>query len=145
MNRASGTSYRGSTFSERMAAAPCLQTDPELSFPSGKGTFETAYTAAKRDCARCPLELREECLEIAMKAEGTAALVSRFGVFGGLDPEERVALAEEGIYRPKVLAAEHGTEARAKAHRRAGEKPCGSCLAGESRAWLKRSQGRKAT
>lgn len=95
MNRASGTSYRGSTFSERMEAAPCLETDPELSFPSGKGKFELAYAAAKRDCDRCPLVLREECLEVAMRTEGRASASSRYGVFGGLDPDERAALAKQ--------------------------------------------------
>lgn len=93
--RGAETSYRGSTFSERMAGAPCRESDLDLSFPRGKGKFELAYAQAKRDCARCPLALREECLEVAMRTEGGAAAANRYGVFGGLDPEERAVLARE--------------------------------------------------
>jgi len=93
--RDTATAYRGATFSERMAAAPCLETDPDLSFPNGKGKFETAYAKAKNDCARCPLAVRQECLEVAMRAEGNASGANRHGVFAGLDPEERAALARQ--------------------------------------------------
>jgi hypothetical protein len=93
MNRAIGTSYRGAPFSERMAPAPCLETDPDLSFPKGKGKFELAHAAAKSDCARCPVRTGEECLELAMRTEGKGAADSRHGVFGGLDPQERALLA----------------------------------------------------
>lgn len=103
MNRASGTSYRGTTFSERMADAPCMETDPDLSFPNGKGKFELAYADAKKACARCPLQLREDCLEVAMKGEGNASAASRYGVFAGLDPEERWALARERKARAESL------------------------------------------
>jgi hypothetical protein len=78
-----------------MAAAPCAETDPDLSYPAGKGKFEAAYNQAKRDCARCPLATRQECLEVAMRTEGNAAAPSRYGVFGGLDPDERHALARQ--------------------------------------------------
>lgn len=90
-----GTSYRGATFSERMAGAPCTETDPDLSFPAGSGKLSKEHDLAKRDCARCPLALREECLELALRTEGKAAAANRYGVFGGLDPVERAALARE--------------------------------------------------
>lgn len=93
--RGADTSYRGTTFSERMAGAPCMETDPDLSFPAGSGKLSKEHVIAKRDCARCPLDLREECLELAMKTEGKAAAANRYGVFGGLDPVERAALARE--------------------------------------------------
>lgn len=138
------TSYRGATFSERMATAPCAQSDPDLSFPGGKGKFELAYAQAKRDCARCPLQLREECLELALKTEGNASATSRFGVFGGLDPDERHALSrerkEERTESPHT--AGHGTQARSRAHRRAGETPCGPCLAAETEAQRHRNQAK---
>jgi len=143
MNRASGTSYRGTTFSERMADAPCAQNDPDLSFPGGKGKFELAYAQAKRDCDRCPLQLREECLELALKGEGNSAAVTRFGVFGGLDPDERYALAKERSAEraQSPHTAGHGTQARARAHRRAGETPCGPCLNAETE--MRRHRGWK--
>lgn len=87
------TSYRGATFSERMAAAPCAQTDPDLSFPAGSGKLSIEHTQAKKDCARCPLALRLECLELALKNEGNAAADNRYGVFGGYDPQERALIA----------------------------------------------------
>lgn len=89
------TSYRGITFSERMAAAPCRESDPDLSFPKGSGKLSKEHDLAKRDCARCPLALREECLELAMRNEGSASAALRYGVFGGLDPEARAALARQ--------------------------------------------------
>jgi hypothetical protein len=88
------TSYRGRTFSERMAAAPCAETDPDLSFPKGAGTNTIAHSRAKAICRKCPLALRQECLEVAMRNEGKAVADNRYGVFGGLDPEARYELAK---------------------------------------------------
>lgn len=94
-----GTSYRGTTFSERMADAPCMETDPDLGYPGGEGkrgkAADVAHLEAKALCARCPVQIRSECLEVAMKAEGGAGPTMRHGVFGGRTPEERVALAKE--------------------------------------------------
>lgn len=93
------TSYRGSSFSERMASAPCLETDPELSFPSGEGRRGNGKDAreaeAKKVCMRCPLTIKQECLEVAMRTEGKASESARYGVFGGLDPEQRADLARQ--------------------------------------------------
>jgi hypothetical protein len=99
MNRASGTSYRGTSSGERMAAAPCLETDPELGYPSqdgkrGKGK-EYAWLLAQAVCARCPLSIKQECLEVAMRTEGNSGATGRHGVFGGLDPQERADLARQ--------------------------------------------------
>lgn len=94
------TSYRGTTYSERMAAAPCLQSDPELGFPATTGerkrgtAREAREAAAKKICGPCPLAIRQECLEVAMRTEGNTSASGRYGVFGGLDPEERAALAK---------------------------------------------------
>lgn len=93
--RGAETSYRGTSFSERMAGAPCMETDPNLSFPKGSGKVSIQHAAAKKDCARCPLQMRQECLELAMRTEGKASATNRYGVFGGLDPDERAALARE--------------------------------------------------
>lgn len=93
------TSYRGTTFSERMASAPCLKEDSELGYPSTDGkrgkSKEAAWLDAQEVCKNCPLALRRECLDLAMKAEGTTGAGGRHGVFGGLDPEERAALVRE--------------------------------------------------
>lgn len=95
------TSYRGTTFSERMAGAPCLEEDPELSYPvtttegkRGRGPGAAArYATAKKICAGCPVPIKEECLDVAMRTEGNASGASRHGVFGGLDPDQRASLA----------------------------------------------------
>jgi len=103
------TSYRGTTFSERMKDAPCLTTDPELGYPSqdgkrGKGK-ETAWLAAQAVCRGCPVALRRECLEVAMAAE-TGGASNRHGVFGGLDPEGRALLARRREAEAKVRRRE---------------------------------------
>jgi WhiB family transcriptional regulator, redox-sensing transcriptional regulator len=61
-------------------------------FPSGKtgAPIQGKHKAAKRLCADCPVA--EPCLLRAMPAEGNSAAESRYGVFGGLDPDERHAL-----------------------------------------------------
>lgn len=57
--------------------ALCAQTDPEIFFPEkGKSSAE-----AKLVCRRCPVT--EECLEFAIVTR------QKFGVWGGLSPDER--------------------------------------------------------
>ncbi len=151
MNRASGTSYRGTTYSERMAIAPCLTTDPELGFPANDGTRKRGNSKdareeqAKKVCQGCPLSIKRECLEVAMRTEGNASEGGRYGVFGGLDPQARAALAKErrAELRERVTSG-HGTAARAQKHRRAGEDPCGPCLAAETEAARNRAQKKAA-
>lgn len=59
----------------------CRDEDPELFFPVGAGPAATAQAAAaKRVCARCPLE--DSCLTVALRHD-TA------GVWGGTTEDER--------------------------------------------------------
>lgn len=58
---------------------PCEQ-DPELFFTPSR------EEDAKQLCLRC--EVRTECLEVALAGEGYQAR-QRYGVFGGLGPDER--------------------------------------------------------
>lgn len=94
------TSYRGTTFSERMALAPCRDTDPDLSYPSkgdnGEGRAKQ-YARAKAVCATCPVQIKRECLDLALETEGNAAADLRYGVFAGLTPHERNAIAKGRI------------------------------------------------
>lgn len=72
--------------------AACLGADAEQFFPVGAGaaaSWETA--AAKRICAGC--DVVAECREYALATRQT------FGVWGGLDEEERRVLARQ---RPLV-------------------------------------------
>lgn len=70
-----------------MEQALCARSDPELFYPEmgqkGKGTSR----AAKAVCARCPV--RQPCLERALRTETPS---TRYGVWGGLSPNEREAL-----------------------------------------------------
>lgn len=60
--------------------AVCAQTDPEFFFPDKD---DPAY-AAKQICAVCTV--RRECLDFALNHG------QRFGVWGGLSPQERLDL-----------------------------------------------------
>lgn len=51
-----------------------------------------AHKQAKDICGGCPV--REQCLELAMRAEGDR-MGYRYGMFGGLNPKERSALARQ--------------------------------------------------
>lgn len=61
--------------------ALCAETDPELFFLLG----ETSMRQAKSICRSCPV--RNECLTEALESEMEGDY--RFGVYGGLDPDER--------------------------------------------------------
>lgn len=67
--------------------ASCLNVDTEVFFPSGRGTGEERWDAAKAVCAFC--KVRKPCLELALKVEEHD---DRWGVYGGLSPMERRAI-----------------------------------------------------
>jgi hypothetical protein len=49
---------------------------------------------AKAICATCPIQTHQACLETALKAEGNAR-TGRYGIFAGLNGEERAQLARQ--------------------------------------------------
>lgn len=65
--------------------ALCLQADPEMFFPEKGGST----AEAKAICQRC--EVRQECLEFALRTESHSAY-STYGVYGGLSAKERTRL-----------------------------------------------------
>jgi WhiB family redox-sensing transcriptional regulator len=67
--------------------AACRGDDPRVFVPDSR--TPDAYLAAKAICATCPVT--GDCLDYAMTVEGSAAAPSRYGVYGGLSPEERYA------------------------------------------------------
>ncbi|MEV6073311.1 WhiB family transcriptional regulator [Nocardia sp. NPDC052001] len=69
-----GNAFRTARWVQR---AVCAQTDPESFFPERGQTGH----AAKKVCARCGVS--RECLEYALAHE------ERFGIWGGLSPNER--------------------------------------------------------
>ena len=79
---------------------PCRETDPEVFFPE---TYRRAATApAVAICRRCPLI--EQCLRIALDAEGDLSHRNRYGVFGGTTPVQREQMAK-ALIRPDGKAA----------------------------------------
>jgi WhiB family redox-sensing transcriptional regulator len=64
----------------------CLQVDPEMFYPEGKGTGDARY--AKQVCAGC--DVRKACLEWALTT-GQA-----FGVWGGASPNDRRRMRRDG-------------------------------------------------
>lgn len=69
-----------------MEEALCRHTDPTLFFPNTGGPV----SAAKKVCAACPVTT--DCLAYAMRIENDTD-GGRIGVYGGLSPNERDALA----------------------------------------------------
>ena len=101
--------------------ALCAQTDPEAFFPEKGGSTREA----KAVCAACFVQA--ECLDWALTTN------ERFGIWGGLSERERRRLSGTTAHEQRDLArkkapAPHGTEARYRAHYRAGETPCAACV-----------------
>jgi hypothetical protein len=81
-----------------MAAAECANTDSLAEFfPEAGGRF----TEAREQCGRCPVSA--ECLTAAMAEEGDAT-GGRYGMRGGLTPEDRHRLAGTGRRRVQIAA-----------------------------------------
>ena len=107
--------------SEWMWSAVCRQLDPELFFDPGM--VEEAVKVCREYCP-----VLAECREWAIRGG------LEYGVVGGMSaPERRAAASAAGVPMPDV-EPEHGTAAGAKRHRRAGERPCGRCLAADNAA-----------
>lgn len=73
--------------------------DPDAMFP---GTNTAKVREAKTLCGGCPV--RGECLADAMKAEGNAGKLRRYGVRGGLTPTARRRLHEKAQRRTQAAA-----------------------------------------
>jgi len=97
--------------------ALCAQTDPEIFHPEKGGSTRQA----KAVCAQCFVQA--ECLDYAMTND------ERFGIWGGLSERERRTLKSTTAHEQRQKKPPpHGTDARHKAHHRAGETPCRPCL-----------------
>ena len=74
-------------------SAACVGVNPEVFYPktTGGGSIRSreAVNRAKTICASCPV--RKECLEDALTGEIPSY---RFGVWGGLTPQERAKVAD---------------------------------------------------
>ena len=77
---------------------PCAEV-PEIYFADDPTDNNHTYNEplAKRICSECPL--KTQCLEHAMREEGSAGPRARWGIRGGLTPGERFRLYRNTIYR----------------------------------------------
>ena len=112
--------------------------DPDLWYPPEQSSSPEA-TARRAEaimvCLSCPvLELcREESL----------ASQERFGIWGGWDETERRRLLGLKAWPKHYALPDHGTEARARHHWRAGEELCEPCRQAANRAANERDQKRE--
>lgn len=68
--------------------AKCSPWMDDLFFPEKSGNGH--YEAARQICGTCPV--RQACLDVAMQEEGNLSAPSRYGMRGGLTPDERYKL-----------------------------------------------------
>ena len=76
-----------------MENAACVGRDPELWYSFDKDEEALALAV----CMTCPVI--EECREMAMAEEGSRRTHGRFGILGGLRPNERL-----NLYRARLKA-----------------------------------------
>ena len=79
-------------------------------FPPSDSHNAYQWDKAREVCKVCPV--REDCLEYALRTH------SRYGMWGGLTPKERV-----GLYDNRT----HGSRGAYHYHLRLGEEPCNPC------------------
>jgi WhiB family transcriptional regulator, redox-sensing transcriptional regulator len=79
--------FDGAGVPEWRRAAACADVDPSLFFPAGGPGAGLAVAAAKRVCRVCPV--RATCIADVMAWEQPSG---RYGVVGGLSPNERQRL-----------------------------------------------------
>lgn len=73
-----------------MTYPPCVES-PDLFFPTGWADTVEAVLL----CRRCPL--RTACLDEALKYEGYVSAAYRFGVWGGMSPQQRADLMARSV------------------------------------------------
>lgn len=69
--------------------------DPEMWHPASAVERATVGRVAKGICSGCPVAT--QCLQLALRAEGTLTADYRSGIFGGLDEQQRADLAKRGV------------------------------------------------
>jgi len=79
--------------------AACADEDPELWFP-----YQPADQAYPKSVCRSCL-VKDQCLDLAMAAEGSSSHEKRYGVFGGMAPADRARMAANARRRNKRAAS----------------------------------------
>lgn len=103
--------------------AACRGYDLDAFFTDSKGGIERV----KRICRPCPV--RKQCLAEALRAE----YGSRYGIYGGLTPDERTELVD-GPRTTGRKPAQCGTRSAYQRHVKKGEPIDASCRAANTEA-----------
>lgn len=78
--------------------AACSRLEPDIFYPVGDGAYAREMTEiAKQACLSCPV--RAGCLRQALETG------ERYGIWGGMTPEERRDLARRNMRRRRIDAA----------------------------------------
>lgn len=110
--------------------AVCAGEDPNIWYDHA--TNVEAVRFAKAICESCPVQ--RECLSAAMRAEGSANALGRYGIWGGLTPQERARQARRAsIEDPDD--PRHGTSTGFAAHRASGVPACRACMDARNAHW----------
>lgn len=75
-------------------SALCAQTDPTMWYPEGKGQGRSPAKTAKQICAEC--EVSAQCLESSIEN------VERWGIWGGLDEDQRLPLINDRLEQKRA-------------------------------------------
>ena len=119
------------TWRDRVA---CRDLDSDaIWFPAEKNcNDDRRWDTARAICAVCTV--RDHCLDDALDVEGTVAGSQRYGMRGGMTPDERAAEAKRrGIKQAaplrKAELKPHGTLAALRRHEKRHEPVCDACRA----------------
>ena len=80
----------GGSLDDWSTQAECLDLPSDMMFLKDQGIRKEIIASF---CGHC--DVREQCLELAMVAEGNKQSRRRYGIFGGLLPSERYRLNKE--------------------------------------------------
>ena len=73
-----------------MTTAGCFGEDPGIWFEDERHAYDEWL--AKAICAKCPI--KGECGGQQLRVEGSVSAAMRFGIYGGMTPEERARIAK---------------------------------------------------
>lgn len=83
----------------KQAACRAEDVDPEIFFPDNN---VAGIAKARAICATCPVV--RACLADCLRQEGGRVAATRFGIYGGLSPRQRVRLYERLRHRAQQKA-----------------------------------------
>lgn len=113
--------------------AACITTDPEVFFPDPSDLRGIA--TARSYCKRCPVSA--ECLQASLDLD------ARYGIWGGLTPEER-GYRERHARPGPPRSATCPSHSAYKRHLADGDPPCDQCrtfVASYNRDYYHRTRG----